>query len=253
MTQLDYAAYCDCLVEVAERFARLTRGQDMAIQVGTCPGWTLARLVRHTGSVHRWATALVRQRARQRIDPRTLALDLPAKESGYAGWLAESAAGLAAALREVDPETAVWSWGGEHSARFWARRAFFETTIHEADAAIALGRMPGIEAMAAVDGIDEFLENLPHAAAFAPKVAELRGQGESLHWHSTDAAGEWTVRLTTEGFEWARGHAKGMVAVRGLAADLLLLMWGRLPPADARFERFGDESLLNRWLENSAM
>ena len=40
-------------------------------------------------------------------------------------------------------------------------------------------------------------------------------------------------------------HAKGDVAARGGASDLLLMMWGRIPVAQV--EVFGDASLLERW------
>lgn len=40
----------------------------------------------------------------------------------------------------------------------------------------------------------------------------------------------------------ARGHAKGDAAVRGLARDLLLQVWGRDPIGDV--EIFGDEAVV---------
>jgi hypothetical protein len=40
-------------------------------------------------------------------------------------------------------------------------------------------------------------------------------------------------------------HAKGDVAVRGTASDLLLLLWNRA--GSDRFQVFGDAGLLDRW------
>jgi hypothetical protein len=44
-----------------------------------------------------------------------------------------------------------------------------------------------------------------------------------------------------------REHAKGDVAVRGTASDLLLFLWGRLP--GERLEVLGDASLVGRYFE----
>jgi predicted lipid carrier protein YhbT len=57
--------------------------------------------------------------------------------------------------------------------------------------------------------------------------------------------GEWLVTLGPTGVTVEHAHAKGDVAVRGTASDLLLLLWNRAG-AD-RFQVFGDTSLLDRW------
>ncbi|MHB8621476.1 MAG: maleylpyruvate isomerase family mycothiol-dependent enzyme [Chloroflexota bacterium] len=253
----DYARHIDAAGAEIARFAEVVRGVDLAVGVPTCPGWTLAKLIKHAGSIHRWAERMVRERTAERIDPRQVDLGLPAATAGYPDWLAAGAPPLLATLRTVDPETPMWAWGADQHARFWARRMLHETTIHRADAELALGRAPSIDPAVAVDGIDELLDNLPGAAYFAPRVAELRGSGESLHFHCTDgnlgAAGEWTIRLGADGFTWTHEHGKAAVAVRASAGELELLLYGRLRADDPRFQRFGDEAPLSRWLENSAL
>ncbi len=58
-----------------------------------------------------------------------------------------------------------------------------ETTMYRCDGQLALGAPPTIEPAVAVDGIDEFLDNLPYAVTFAPGVRNLRGDGQRLrHW-----------------------------------------------------------------------
>ena len=52
----------------------------------------------------------------------------------------------------------------------------------------------------AVDGIDEFLVNLPFAAFFAPKVANLRGPDRTIRFRATDGDDDWLVRLRPDGF-----------------------------------------------------
>ena len=43
--------------------ASVASAADLSAAVPTCPGWTVTRLVRHTGIVHRWATQIVATRA----------------------------------------------------------------------------------------------------------------------------------------------------------------------------------------------
>jgi uncharacterized protein (TIGR03083 family) len=248
----EHAAYCDELAVEADRAARVVRGADFEASVPTCPGWTIAKLIKHLGSAHRWAETMVREGASGPVDPRTITLGLPETEVDYPDWLAAGALALVATLRSADPDRPLWTWGADKHTRFWSRRMLYETTVHRADAELALGRMPGIAPEAAADGIDEFLVNLPHVALFRPDLAALRGDGESLHLHCTDVEGEWLIRLHPDGFTCERAHAKGTVAVRGTAAELLLILYRRLP-LDDRVEVFGDEKLLAFWLEHTKL
>ena len=248
---MDYGQVVEALDGEIAGFVETVRGADMAAAVAGCPPWDVAELIRHVGAIHRWSGQMVAKRAQQRLSFREVELGLPADANDYPDWLAAGGEQLVATLRAADPDAPMWAWGADQHARFWARRQLFETTIHHADAQLALAQEPNIEAATAVEGIDEFLENLPYAASFAPNVKELRGNGESLHFHCTDADGEWMIQLKPDGFGWEHGHGKGSVAVRGGAADLLLLTYGRLKADDPRFQRFGDEGVLGRWLANA--
>ena len=55
------------------------------------------------------------------------------------------------------------------------------------------------------------------------------------------------MRLAADGVLVTREHAKGDVAMRAPASDLLLFLYGRVDRSAA--EVFGDESLLDRWQE----
>jgi uncharacterized protein (TIGR03083 family) len=248
---MDHAGYCDALADEIARFAATVRGADPATPVPTCPGWDLGRLVKHVGTVHRWVERMVREAVTTPIDQRTLDLGLPDDRAAYPDWVLAGAGPLVETLRGAEPDRSMWAWGADQHARFWSRRMLHETAVHRADAALALGEPFGIDAALAVDAIDELLDNLPPAASFAPGIARLRGDGESIHLHCTDTDGEWMIRLVPEGFTWEHGHGKGSVAVRGAAADLLLLAYRRIGPDDERFARFGDTALLDRWLASS--
>ena len=248
---MDRDRYCQALAAEAARFAGLVDGADPGAPVPTCPDWDVRELVRHVGSIHRWAGAMVRDLAQSRLSFKALNLAFPAGDAALAAWFRAGVDELLAALKAADPEAAMWAWGADQHARFWPRRMLHETGMHRADLELALGREPAFEEELAVDGIDEFLANLPHAASFAPNVKDLRGSGESLHLHCTDAEGEWLIELAPDGFTWRHGHAKGSVAIRGAASDLLLLTYGRRRLGDGRYQLFGDSAVAERWFASA--
>ncbi len=132
-----------------------------------------------------------------------------------------------------------------------------ETAVHRADAELALGREFVLDADLAADAISEWLSllSLPQAVEFRPELAELRGDGQVLHLHSTDPGlgevGEWIVRRTPSGPVWEHGHTKGDVAVRGAVVYLLLVMTRRVAPSQVPIMIFGDAGLLEHWLERT--
>ena len=115
--------------------------------------------------------------------------------------------------------------------------------MHRWDVESATTSPEPIEASQAKDGVDEVLD------VFVPNRMQfdvLAGSGETIHLHATDIDdGEWMLHLRPDRVDWESGHAKGHVAARGTASDLLLLLWSRLPPN--RLEIFGDVKLLDRW------
>lgn len=248
---MTHSDYCDAVAAEVRRFGDVIASADLNTPVATTPPWSLAKLLKHIGTIHRWAGQMVQTNAQERLDFKLLDLHLPPDEAAYPSWFAAGGEQLVATLRAADPDAPMWAWGADHHARFWMRRMAHETSMHRVDAELALGRQPALDAAIAVDGIDEFLENLPHAAYFAPNVKELRGNGESIHFHCTDTEGEWLIELQPDGFRWEHGHGKGSAAVRGAAADLLLLMYGRRKHGEGGFEVFGDSSVLDRWFTSA--
>lgn len=244
--------YCAAVETETARLVELTTGADPATPVPTCPGWSVADLVRHHGPTHRWMEYLVRHRVIERVSSRDVPLDLPADPADYPAWLAESAAASVRTLRSATPDAPMWSPGADRHVRFFPRRLLFEAIVHRADAEIALGREPRIDPETAVDGVDEFLENLLFFPWIAERVRVLGRDGATLHLHATDADGEWMIRPGGGGFTWERGHGKGDVAVRATAGDLLLLVYGRLRADDDRLTVFGDVDPLAAWLAATA-
>lgn len=248
-----YERRCAALEAEVDRFVATVAGVDPATPVPTCPGWTVADLVRHHGTTYRWMEYLVRRRCTERIRSRDVPLDLPADPAGYPQWLVAGAAACLRTFRAADPDAPVWTFGADRHVRFWPRRLLAEAVVHRADAELAVGRAPLVPADLAVDSVDELLEILPFFDRVADRLRSLGRAGEVVHLHATDAAGEWLITLADAGFGWARGHGKGAVAVRGTASDLLLLAYGRLPSDGDRCTVHGDRELLTGWLAATAL
>jgi uncharacterized protein (TIGR03083 family) len=258
MAPLREDRYLDALTGQSMLLAATLSGADLQQRVPTCPDWTLYQLVEHLGQVHRWATAIVTRPAPTPPDPSELSVDAaPEESSGLGNWLRDGADALVDALRAADPQTPVWSWAGDHSVGFWGRRMAHETAVHRADAELALGHEFALDADLAADAISEWLGfvSLPQAVEYRPELAELRGEGQIMHLHSTDPglgeAGEWIVRRTPSGPVWEHGHAKGDVAVRGPVVDLLLVMMRRVPPSEVPIDVLGDASVMEHWLAHT--
>lgn len=226
---------------------------DAAAPVPTCPGWSVADLVFHTGRVYRWIGHVVGTRATEPSLPCDINTALPAEPDRYGDWLVEGASELTGALREAGPDAGCWTWTPDRRASWWARRGLHETVVHRADLAMTAGREPSLDPADAADGIDELLAYLPYGRRTSQSVAELPAGGERLHLHATDADGEWMITLTPDGMRAERGHGKGDVAVRGPVATLLLLGYGRVSPADPRLQIFGDPGLLATWLAKTQL
>ncbi|MFF8026966.1 maleylpyruvate isomerase family mycothiol-dependent enzyme [Streptomyces sp. NPDC007896] len=216
-------------------------------KVATCPGWQVRDLVRHTGMVHRWATAFVAERYAA-YHPDGGLPELDAAE--LLAWFRDGHRRLVDTLAAAPPDLACWSFLPAPSPlAFWARRQAHETTVHRVDAQSALGETPGTVTRGfAVDGIDELLRGFhgrPRSEVRTPTPRVLRVR-------ATDVDAVWTVRLSPEPpvSEWGAG-AGGDVdcEMAGPAAGLYLALWNRLPFPDMT----GDASLAALWREKSGI
>jgi len=211
--------------------------------VAACPGWTVLTLMKHVALVHAWVAGTLRKGG---ADPAEFG-HAPAGMStaGLAGWADEQRAALLAALSETDPERPTWFFGVVGPARLWWRRQVHETVVHAWDATTALGDPWPIPSDIAADGVDELLGwVLPRRWSGHPPEW---GSGRSIHFHRTDGEGEWLLTLGAEP-TLDHGHAKGDLAVRGPAPELLL--WAANRPATV--ELFGDTDLAAAWATHVA-
>jgi len=252
-SQWDHERYCTAVEAEGASFAELVKDADPAIGVPSCPGWTLADLIKHHGSSQRRAEYVVRHLSQQPVLSKDCRTDLPDDQAGYPAWFAAGSGPLVATLRAADPEAPMWTNGADRHVRYWARRILYEAVVHRADAELALGRQPHIEAATGRDGIDEFLTNMPCFPWIAERHREFGRDGHTLHFHATNHDGEWMITLGRGAFTWEHHHGPATVTAAGSAGDLLLLVYGRLAPGDDRFAVAGEARLLSQWLAKSAL
>ena len=239
--------------------ARITGG-DLERPVPTCPGWTFRQLATHLGRGHRWAAQIVATRATTPIPMRDVADGkLPQDPAQHATWLNAGADRVIEAVTAAGSDP-VWTLAGLGPASFWARRRAHEAAVHLADAQLAAGRHVDLAPEVAADGVDEWLARIAAGTGDTTDPAraqaqDLRGDGQSLHFHATDpglsGTGEWLVTRAPSGVTVQHGHGKADVAVRGPAASLLLVLTRRLPPSDPGIEILGKQALLIHWLQHT--
>lgn len=193
----------------------LARGRIDA-PIRACPGWDVAELVRHLGSVHRWATEVVLTGV---LPERARVNEGPVDRAALIPWFDEGAAALRQALASVDPQRPTWTFGPPQTATFWSRRQAQETLVHAWDARASQGDALVIDVDMAVDGLDEI------ATVMFPRQVRLERIPPlpvSVLFAPTDD--ERTITLAGDG---VGGPTAIDATVRGTAAELLLLLWGR--------------------------
>ncbi|MGB3771847.1 MAG: maleylpyruvate isomerase family mycothiol-dependent enzyme [Rhodococcus sp. (in: high G+C Gram-positive bacteria)] len=223
--------------------------------VPTVPGWTLEHVVRHTGKVHRWANALIA--AGPGVDAGAIAREraesLPKGPDCLPAYR-ESLEMMVATFESVDPETAVETFVGPGTASWWLRRQAHEVSVHRIDAADAVhaagGPLPEpLDPESAADGVAE-LTDVQFVHRLKTELLAPESWGKTVHIHGTDVPDlEWTFGLDEAGVSSTRGHAKADVALKGRAADLLLVLCRRRP-LDA-VTVFGDARVAECLLETT--
>lgn len=206
--------------------------------VPSCPGWTVRDLHGHVAGVLRfWVTAIEHPEL-ERDEIRALTARIAAEAPER---LRASLDALVAAIEARRPSDPAWGWSSNHSVAFVTRRSAHELTMHRVDAELASGKARPIDAVLASDGIDEYMVQIIGTR----RPTNPEPIGGSVHVHCTDVAGEWMVRETDAGLVVTREHAKGDVAARGAANDVLLALWHRQDLST--LEVIGDESVLRRF------
>jgi uncharacterized protein (TIGR03083 family) len=240
---MDAFEYLEALRRDSAALLAAARAADPARSIEDCPGWTPVDLVWHIGEVHWFWSSIVGDRLPgpdAYVEP-----ERPDADDEVFAFAEQSACRLDDVLSSTEPSTEVWTWSEPHNAGFVIRRMAHETAVHRVDAERAAGRDHRIDPALASDGVDEFLT---HFLRWTAKDAEPIGG--SVHLHCGDTAGELTVTMDDDGgWNVAREHSKGDVALRGDAHDLLMVLWRRAP-LDA-VQVLGDRDVAERFVAHT--
>ncbi|MFJ6725466.1 maleylpyruvate isomerase family mycothiol-dependent enzyme [Streptomyces sp. NPDC091281] len=249
---METAEYVRVLDHRGRALASAAEAAGPDAKVPTCPEWQVRDLVRHTGTVHRWATALV---AEGHLSPPP-AHDPPRDLDGDAlvEWFRAGHRALVDTLTAAPADLECWHFLPAPSPlAFWARRQAHETAVHAFDAETALetplehSTDPLTPAFAA-DGVDELLRGFHARSRSRVRTTEPR----VLRVRATDGGAEavWTVRLSAEPPVAVRDAAgEADCEVSGPAARLYLALWNRTPFPEVD----GDTGLARLWQETSAI
>ncbi len=245
---MDFARYLAAIRADGERLAAAAElGLDAAVP--SCPGWTVADLVAHTGVVHRHKEQIVRE-GWQDGEPGPVA----APSDDLLAWYRQGLRELLDTLDAHDPSERVASWyPDDQSVGFWYRRMAAETVVHRIDAELAHGAVTPVAAELAIDAIDEVLTVF---MAGYPDWSRVAHSGNTMRIETLDGDESWTVEFVTfEGTSPVTGttYAKEpsivfsddpvpSTRVTGAAEDVLLYLWGRRSADGLRVT--GDPGLL---------
>lgn len=224
---------------------------DMDAVVPACPGWTAYDLVRHLGNIHGWAATIVETRRNAAKQD-----DAPAsrRPRTVARWYAAKAEDLLTVLRETSAEAECWTFSARHSqVGFWPRRQTHETLVHLADLRQSMGRTSTIDPALAADGVAEVLEVFLARMHARGRPADLRAP---LLLHTTDTRETWLVSPAAGGAPTSRPVADDEDVddrwdlLTAPAADLMLLLWRRLPSDHASVAIDGDAERVRAFLRS---
>jgi uncharacterized protein (TIGR03083 family) len=166
---------------------------DLSAPVPSCPGWTLADLLRHLA--HGYMNVVVPQLRQTEPTPTSELADsdpMAAFEHGYAVMLEE----LAASESRENADRRL--------ATFWIRRMAHETAMHRIDADLVMRRpSTPIPTELAVDGVDELLtvflarETTQWPEQYAAELSDW-----APRWLMVSCGGAaWHVRVRPQGVE----------------------------------------------------
>lgn len=236
---MEKSTYLDCLEHDYRRLREVAAGA-WSSPVPSCPGWTMADLVRHVAEVYLHKTEIMRTGAAPEPWPPDLSGEDPmvALDRAYAGLVAE--------LTARKPDEPAYTWfGPDQTVGFWVRRMAHETVIHRIDAELAAGaELASVPEALALDGIDEvlvcFLSFATHAwnEHFAEQLTGAGGQTVTVE----AGANRWSVRLTPEGVDVTPGGGDAEARISGAPTDVLLWLWRRAD--EETVGRDGDPSVV---------
>ncbi|APU39022.1 MULTISPECIES: maleylpyruvate isomerase family mycothiol-dependent enzyme [unclassified Streptomyces] len=247
---MEITAYVKTLAREGELLADMAERAGTDAFVPSCPGWHVTDLLRHTGSVHRWAAAYV---AEGRLEP-TGFPEAPELVGGeLLAWFREGHADLVRTLTQAPDDVQCWTFlptAPPSPVAFWARRQAHETTVHRMDAETAAGTVfSPVAPEFAEDGVDELLTGF-HAR---PRSRVRTPEPRTMRIRAADTGAVWTVHLSPAPPRTVLGDLGDAVdcEVTGEASWLYEALWNRTPLAGPGVT--GDLSLAALWMDTAGI
>lgn len=225
-----------------ERFSTLAREVDHTAPISHVPGWTARHVIGHMTGDLRWASAAIETRRAPGFGINIGRLKGDRLVDAFDEEAARHLALIAAAA--ANPSVPCWNFAEAERGTFgwWVRHQHHETSLHRWDLESPTGQHEPIVAAVATDAVDELLH-----------VYTARYSGQRLDrpitFGCSDTGGAWTITPTSRGRVTVSplatpaqsGAAQPILSpdvvdlhtleqhVVAPAADLLLLLWHRLP------------------------
>jgi uncharacterized protein (TIGR03083 family) len=223
-----------------EALAEIAGGPALHLEVATCPGWSVAEVVRHVGGGHRWCISVVTGGEAPSSRP---VGEPDVDERDLVSWFNDGLTELLGILRTTPAGTPTWTPVPAGTAEWWTRKMVVETAIHRWDIAAARdagtgARPEGVPTSVATDGIDEYVDDFVRGLATRTPGRKPRGQIELQAVEGRS----WSVSLGG-----TPGDSDTSTQIKGTASDLLLWLWNRLPDAVDQLEVSGDQSVVADW------
>ncbi|MFD5434612.1 maleylpyruvate isomerase family mycothiol-dependent enzyme [Kitasatospora sp. NPDC127067] len=252
---MEITEHIDALRLEGTRLAEAAARTELSAPVPTCPEWRLTDLLRHIGSVHRWAAAIPSQGLRARPDEADAQATVGPMPSDAAllDWYREGHAALVDVLTAAPADLECWTFlPSPRPLAFWARRQAHETSIHRHDADAAGTPGPVVDTALALDGIDELVSGFMTRSRSALRSDRPR----TLQVRATDGAGSWRLTITQEPPVVTTGESSepADLTLTGPAHELYPLLWNRLSAEQATETKvIGDQDLLGLWSDAAAV
>ena len=240
----------DYLSLISDESSRIVRAYelDRRAAVPWSDRWSVATVARHVAATHHVVAGVIN--GRPDADFGLFGgLRTPEKDSPeFVDWFGSGTASLLEQLSNVAADDECWSWF-EPGRRvgWWARRMAFEAVVHRWDTDAAQGEELSIASDVAADGIDEYLD----VFVAASRAAHDAPAGPTVSFECSDRSDRWWLDLSGQRERVvSREPRHASVRIYGPADQLLVIVWGRVPPADAGgVEVSGDVKELDRWSE----
>lgn len=271
---MDQARYLQAFENDAAALAVAAR-MGLEAAVPSCPGWIVANILIHLGTVYRGWVAVIAAHGdkwpldiRRQVLKRTFPTLIDLFEHGEKGitawaipdglieWFEEGAAEMTDSLRGTDLDEVFWRPAGwppslTPTVRLFQRAANIETAVHRWDAQLAHQCTSPIDRLVATLGIEQVLrEGIPASRQYVRENRSMPpppGRGETYLFQQSDGDGAWLVCFQGEDVSVEPGEGEADVVARGSASDLLLFLWHRTL-AD-NLDVVGERALLERYFE----